>query len=79
MRSNRSEYEVIGVQDGTVYLVDINLGNKSVTNDAENVVAEILNEYGYEKRVVYRDSMGNWAEMLHNGVKFTNYAPHRGP
>lgn len=72
----RSSYEVTKVTTDTVFLVDLNVG-KSVTNDAENVVAEILTEYG-NKRIIYRDSDGHWDELVHNGSKFTNFAPYKG-
>jgi len=74
---SRATYDVVRVTSDVIYLVDRNRG-MSVTNDAENVVAEVVNEYG-DKRVVYRDSMGNWDELEHNDGTFTGFAPYRGP
>lgn len=73
----RSTYDVVKVTDDTIFLVDRNLG-MSVTNDAENVVAEVVNEYG-DKRVIYRDSMGNWDELAHTNGTFGTFVPYRGP
>jgi hypothetical protein len=73
----RASYDVVRVTEDTIYLVDKNRG-MSVTNDAENVVTEVVNEYG-DKKVVYRDSMGNWDELEHEHGKFSDFAPYRGP
>ena len=74
---SRASYDVVKVTEDTIYLVDKNRG-MSVTNDAESVVAEVVNEHG-DKRVVYRDSMGNWDELEHERGKFKDFAPYRGP
>lgn len=43
-------------------------GPRSVTNDAENVVAQVVAQYG-DHPVIYRDSDGVWDELVHrNGV-----------
>lgn len=68
---------------GDAYVVDLNFGGKSVTNDAEYVVsdlaaaAEKLGPYKVE-RFFYRDSGGNWDELKHDGPKFTGFGliPH---
>ena len=48
----------------------------SVTNDAEAVVYELVNKYG-NKRIIYKDSDGNWDELLHDGDQFTGFGPYR--
>jgi hypothetical protein len=59
-----------------VWIVDEDKGGKSVTNDADNVVAELqVNYAGF--RFIYRDSMGNWDELLHDGGLHTGFAPAR--
>jgi hypothetical protein len=71
----KSVYETVRVQDGIVYLVDLNPpSTKSVTNDAERVYVEVKNKYP-NNRVVYRDTMGNWdeIEMEDGTVKFLRY------
>lgn len=72
----RATYDVVRVTEDTIFLVDRNYG-MSVTNDAENVVAEVVGEYG-DKRVVYRDSMGRWDELVHTNGSFGCFAPYRG-
>ena len=46
-----------------VFIQDLNLGNRSVTNDAEAVFAECQKLYG-QCRAVYQDSEGEWAEIV---------------
>jgi hypothetical protein len=59
-----------------VLLVDLDSGGKSVTNDAENVVAALSTELDLDDvPVYYRDSAGSWDELKHEGWKFTGFAP----
>ena len=62
----RSDYRVVSTDDDFMFLVDLDLGNLSVTNDAENVVKHLLSLYG-NKRIIYRDSNGDWSELVHDG------------
>jgi hypothetical protein len=59
-----------------IAVVDLNSeGARSVTNDAEAVVAELARRFGlHERRVFYRDSMGVWDELKHDGARFTAFA-----
>lgn len=70
----RSTWEIFRVTDDTVFLVDLDEGFTSVTNDAENVFAHIHKMYP-DKRVVYRDSAGDWDEIsMDNGMAvFSRY------
>jgi hypothetical protein len=54
--------------------VDNDVG-MSVTNDAENVVADVLRQYP-DHRIIYRDTMGQWDELVHFNGKFTGFAPY---
>jgi hypothetical protein len=74
---SRSAYYVDSWNKEFVFIVDMNMG-MSVTNDAENVVEEVVREYG-NKRVVYRDSTGRWDELVHEDGKFSRFAPYTGP
>jgi hypothetical protein len=47
-----------------VFIQDLNLGGRSVTNDAEAVFLECQQQYG-QCRVVYQDSEGEWAEITY--------------
>lgn len=47
---------------GIVFIRDLN-GARSVTNDAENVLAYI-NQNWPGRRLVYQDSEGDWAEIV---------------
>lgn len=74
-----AEYDVARLElghPGCVWIVDLDRGARSVTNDADRVVARILADYpGY--RIIYRDSLGNWDELKHDGARFTGFAPAR--
>lgn len=49
-------------------------GRVSITNDAEAVVANVLSTHP-DKRILYRDTIGDWAELLHDGKKFIGFKP----
>ena len=54
-----------GIEHGVVKIVDLDMGNVSVTNDAENVLTEIQSiENIKDKRIIYRDSVGQWDELI---------------
>lgn len=44
----------------------------TVTNDAEEVVAEVLAAHG-NLPVVYRDTEGCWDALRHDGERFTSF------
>jgi hypothetical protein len=72
----RSSYSEMAVTPGFVFIANnCRPGSTSVTNDAENVVQECLGRYG-ERRIVYRDSQGEWGELLHTGIHFRGFAPY---
>lgn len=53
------------IQNNKVYIIDLNLGNISVTNDAENVLSEInCEEDIIGKKIIYKDSESTWSEMI---------------
>lgn len=57
------------IEDNVIAIVDLDLGNRSVTNDIENVLDDIRSEIGdlAGYSVIYRDSMGRW-----DGVRLVN-------
>lgn len=73
----QSDYRIVSTDDDFVFLVDLNLGNLSVTNDAENVVEAVARKHG-SKRIIYRDSQGDWSELVHDGERFVDFAPYSG-
>lgn len=75
-KTQRSDYEIVRVEQDRVFIVDLDLGNRSVTNDADEVFEEIQKNFS-KKRVIYRDSMGNWDEIyLEKSVDFKPYNEH---
>lgn len=62
MRKADYTYEI---KNDVVSIIDLNLGNLSVTNDIENILTEInktKNIIG--KRVTYRDSEEEWSDVI---------------
>lgn len=47
---------------------------RSVTNDAEKVVADVVQRHG-DKRIFYCDSTGGWDELVHTNGVFDTFAP----
>lgn len=60
-----SDYDIVFVTQDKVFIVDLDLGNWSVTNDAENVYKDISNLYP-KKRLIYLDTLGGWDEIKPN-------------
>jgi hypothetical protein len=70
-RANYS-YEIHG---NVIAIIDPDDGGKSVTNDAENVIADFAaNGFDLSKyRVIYRDTRGIWDEMLVRDGAFVDF------
>ena len=77
--ANRADFEYVAFtgEPNIVFIRDLNIGNKSVTNDAEAVVKEV-NMLFPGKRIVYQDSQGDWSELLHDCRCFEGFAPYNG-
>jgi hypothetical protein len=61
----KSDFMIVEVdlEEDIVFLIDLDLGKMSVTNDAEAVWCYIQKNWP-GKRVVYKDSMGYWDEIV---------------
>lgn len=57
-----ADFEIVRVESDRVFIVDCDLGSKSVTNDAEWVY-KVISKHFPGKRLIYRDSMGSWSEI----------------
>ena len=73
----KASYTVVGSNDTTVYIADLDIG-MSVTNDAEAVVAELIPRFE-GKRIVYKDTDGRWDELIHDGNQFIDFGPAKAP
>jgi hypothetical protein len=71
-----SDFEVVQVTDEAVWIIDLDRGGASVTNDADRVVEDLAAKYG-ARRIIYRDSIGNWDELRHEAGRFLGFAPAR--
>jgi hypothetical protein len=63
-----------------VFLADLSnyLDSRTVTNDAERVVREVhfaMSEAGKTLRILYRDTMDSWCELVHDEGRFTGFKP----
>jgi hypothetical protein len=78
----RASYHVVRVTDDIVFIADDDIG-MSVTNDAEAVVEDVFRKFpgrmSTGRRIVYRDTMGDWGELQHHCGTFTEFGPHAGP
>ena len=70
----RASFNVVRTTDEIVFLVD-NDGLMSITNDAEAVVAYV-NALHPEKRIIYKDTTGQWDELKHTNGRFDGFAPY---
>lgn len=60
---------------GAALLTDAD-GSVSITNDAEAVVAHVIPQLDAPSdRILYKDTTGQWDELMHNGQEFTGFAP----
>ena len=72
----RANYRMDVAEDGTVVVYDANDGGRSVTNDAEAVLAEIDARIGLGKRlVIYRDTEGTFDGLDHENGAFKGFYP----
>ena len=74
-----SDYAILHLSEShkdTMFVIDNN-GDTSVTNNAANVVKDVLSQHYCkpDSRIIYRDSMGRWDEMKHDGKAFVGFAP----
>jgi len=64
--------------DGSIHITDLDLGNKSVTNDVEGVLSDLAETIDLAGReITYLDSSGQVDRILHDNGKFTGFAPLR--
>lgn len=76
LKTNRhggADFNIAFVGDEFVLIRDLDMGSKSITNDAEAVVEMLLDAYGSDRRIFYVDSMLFTDEILHDGVRFTGF------
>ncbi len=60
----------------SLHIVDLNLGNKSVTNDVESVLKELKLKHDLRGvTITYLDSMGQTDEIVHDNGHFIAFRP----
>lgn len=85
-RCSKCDYEIVKVTPDIVFIIDLDIGNVSITNDAERVYCELKNLFPTH-RIVYRDSMGHWDEIVLDielsgfarGYIYCGFAPFSNP
>ena len=72
-----ADYTYKMAPDGrSLHIVDLNLGNKSVTNDIENVLADIKQTNDLRGvTITYLDSMKDVDEIVHDNGHFIAFRP----
>lgn len=68
------------IEGDVICLEDIGTG-RSITNGAEVVVAQLFSMFGADlagKRIIYRDTMGNWDGLAHHEGRFLGFVPLGG-
>ena len=79
--NKHADYEVVRIEDDRVFIVDLDLGGISVTNDAAYVYNEINNNFP-GRRTIYRDTLGRWDELVkienepHYSIEYLVYNEH---
>jgi len=68
----KSSFSITEIKDDRVIILDNNMGGKSVTNDAENVVEYLYSVYG-NRRIFYIDSEGILDELRHTNGEFVGF------
>ena len=68
----KSSFSITEIKDDRVVILDNNLGGRSVTNDAENVVEYLYSVYG-NRRIFYIDSEGILDELKHKNGNFVGF------
>ncbi|RPH66512.1 MAG: hypothetical protein EHM78_23410 [Myxococcaceae bacterium] len=70
-----AECLLVGLHADFVGIADANRGGRSITNDPERVVTELLaaQQLLPHQRLLYRDTLGRWDELAHNGRRFTGF------
>ena len=69
----RSSFLISSIKEDRIVIIDNNSGNRSVTNDAENVVRYLYNIYG-DRRFFYVDSDGVLGELRHEKGNFVGFS-----
>lgn len=69
---SRADYKIVEETENYIYIEDQNLGNRSVTNDAINVVADLAAHLG-DRRLYYRDSLGDIDEIMVKDSIFSGF------
>lgn len=71
---SRADYRW-GSKSGVVWIEDLDLGGRSVTNDIERVVADLV-QLGVQvdaQPIVYCDSLGQWDQVMTRGGRFRSF------
>ena len=68
----KSSFSITEIKDDRVVILDNNLGGRSVTNDAENVVEYLYSVYG-NRHIFYIDSEGVLDELRHKNGNFVGF------
>lgn len=71
-----ANFDIVRIMGDRIFIVDLDDGGKSITNDAEGVVKRLVKDHPV-KRIIYRDTDGRWDELLHDGREFRGFSPYK--
>lgn len=69
-----ADFDIVRIMGDRIFIVDLDRGGRSITNDAEAVVKRLVKDHPI-KRIIYRDTDGCWGELLHDGREFRGFEP----
>lgn len=73
-----NNYEIVKMKPELLLIKDISdrSGCKTITNSAEEVIADLKKRDLIEsRRVFYLDSLGELGELVHDGSRFVAFSP----
>lgn len=75
MRMNKIYYSIICFSKDIIILSDesILLGGKTITNGVEQILQELSKLYGKDVKIIYRDTDGNYDQIIHSNFKFIDF------
>ena len=72
-----ARWSLYRLTEDIAFIVDDDTGGMSVTNAAELVCADCFRAFG-DRRIVYRDTSGDWDELVHDHGTFVRFKSWRG-
>ena len=70
----KSKFSIARCSEEYLYIIDCGGDTRTVTNNAENVVELLYESYNLgNRRLIYRDSLGEIDEIIHENGQFKGF------